>query len=60
VVGWVLIIMLAGSQGVAINSQSFTDKASCEVARDAVLKEWQGDTTTHAHAVCEATATKKE
>jgi hypothetical protein len=59
-VGWVLIIMLAGSQGVAINSISFTDKASCEVAREAVLKEWQGDSAAHVHAICEPSATKKE
>ena len=59
-VGWVLIIMLASSQGLAINSISFSDKPSCEVASAAVLKEWQGDSTAHARAICEPTATKKE
>lgn len=51
---WVLIIMLVGPQGgTAVDHVAFVDKASCEAARDATLKEWSGnDSHVYARAIC--------
>lgn len=56
---WILIIMLAGSQGGSAVDHlgTFPDKFMCEIARDAVLKEW-ANSTAQVRAVCVAIGAK--